>query len=169
MPRIFKHIYVKNIIAAWQYISGFILYIIIDQISKTFLIYYLNNLPYKIKNISDNFDLVYVWNYGISFGLFSNHKLGSFIFFIINSIITTYLILIRFSAKNKLEDAAYCLIIGGAIGNLFDRIARGAVFDFIYLHYDKYNFPIFNGADMFISLGVALLLYSSFSKKPLSK
>ncbi len=161
----FKRAYINNLIGIWKYIVGFIPYVIIDQTTKTFFIYFLKDLPFQMQKVTDNFDFVYVWNYGASFGLFGHHALSNLMFFVMNSIITIWLVIARFSVKNKLEDMAYCLIIGGAVGNLIDRIVRGCVFDFIYLHCDLYNFPIFNGADFFISLGVFLLIYSSLYTK----
>ena len=130
----------------------------IDQLSKSYLI---NVLPKKFEY---SFDLlpflkiVYAWNYGISFGLFSGYYQYSNYFFIaINLLITLYLLylLIYDAEYNKI---ALSLIIGGAIGNLIDRLIRGAVFDFIFLYYEKYSFPAFNMADAFISAGALIFL-----------
>lgn len=57
---------------------------------------------------------------------------------------------------------AYAIIISGATGNLIDRFINGAVFDFIYLHYQNYHFPVFNLADCYISLGIMMLIYDMF-------
>ena len=149
MLNIFKNIY------------RFLFFVIIDQISKSFLIIYLEKLPNKRLNILKNFDLVHVWNYGISFGAFGSYKFSNLIFFVINFFIIVYLLISRIKSKNNIQNFAYDLIIGGAIGNLIDRVLRGGVFDFIYLHYKDYGFPIFNGADTFIFLGVALIIYEN--------
>ncbi len=61
-------------------------------------------------------------------------------------------------ANNFLQNFGYNLIIGGALGNLFDRAFRGGVFDFIAIHYNDYYFPVFNIADMFISIGVFVIM-----------
>ena len=58
---------------------------------------------------------------------------------------------------------AFSFVIGGAIGNLYDRILYGYVIDFIEIHYDSFYWPIFNIADIAISIGIILLLYSMFS------
>jgi signal peptidase II len=119
--------------------------------------------------INENFDLVYVWNYGISFGAFSNHALSNVCFFIINFCIIIYLIFLRFSINQGLQSFAYDCLIGGAIGNLVDRVLRGGVFDFIYFHYKEYGFPIFNLADMFISIGVAIIIYINLTSEKIKK
>lgn len=142
-----------------------ILFLLIDQISKNFVINYLNKIPYRIKNINSSFDLVYVWNHGISFGILGGYDISNMVFFILNCIIVIYLLSLLFQSKNKLEIFAYNLIIGGAIGNLFDRVTRGGVFDFIHLHYKEYSFPIFNGADMFVSLGIYIIIYENIIRK----
>jgi signal peptidase II len=58
---------------------------------------------------------------------------------------------------------AYSFVIGGALGNLYDRIVYGYVIDFIEIHYNNFYWPIFNIADVAISIGIILLLYSMFS------
>ena len=86
-------------------------------------------------------------------GLYTNKFLT-----IINLMIVIYLIYWQFIAQNLWEYSALSLIIGGAIGNLYDRIVRGAVFDFIDFHIMGYHFPVFNLADSFISIGVGILI-----------
>jgi signal peptidase II len=68
-------------------------------------------------------------------------------------------------SESKLSIYGLNLIISGAIGNLVDRIIRGAVFDFIYFNYQEFSFPAFNLADSFISIGAALFIYDYFFKK----
>jgi signal peptidase II len=68
-------------------------------------------------------------------------------------------------SKSVISFLGYSCIIGGAIGNVIDRVFRGAVFDFIYFHYQDYGFPIFNLADSFISLGVIILIYDYWCQK----
>ena len=64
-----------------------------------------------------------------------------------------------------MEVFSYSLLIGGALGNLIDRIIHGAVFDFIRIHYADYDFPIFNLADSYITIGSILLLLQFFINK----
>ena len=131
---------------------------IIDRATKLLMIkaaepnYDLNILVTPFLNLN------LIWNDGIAFGLFSfNEKvyynLITFIIFMIT------LIIIYFMLKSKgLEKIGFLMIIGGSLGNLFDRLYYSSVPDFIDFHYNNFHWFIFNVADIFISLGVILLL-----------
>ncbi|KAJ6644825.1 UDP-N-acetylmuramoylalanine--D-glutamate ligase, partial [Pseudolycoriella hygida] len=111
-------------------------------------------------------DIVYSWNYGISFGLFRNYyQYSNMLFMVLNSAIIAYLWGILMRATSILGFVGYSFVVGGAVGNLIDRFINGAVFDFIYLHYKEMGFPVFNLADSFISLGVIILLYDYYQTK----
>ncbi len=107
-----------------------------------------------------------IWNDGIAFGLFSfNEKVYyNLITFIIFAIT---LIIIFFMLRSKgLEKIGFLMIIGGSMGNLFDRLYYSSVPDFIDFHYNNFHWFIFNVADIFISLGViVLLILEIFLKK----
>ena len=116
--------------------------------------------------VTSFFDFAYSWNHGISFGLFGGYAQHSNILFIVlNIIITAYLWYQLFKYKSPASFAGYSLIIGGAIGNIIDRILQGAVFDFLHFHYGDYSFPVFNVADAFISVGAAILIYDYYKSK----
>lgn len=135
------------------------LIICVDQISKTMVISYLRDVPELYVSLNKFLSLVYSWNYGISFGLLGQYYQYSNYFFIaINSLISSYVLKLFWHAKPKTEVIGYTFILGGALSNLMDRIYRGGVFDFISFNYENYYFPVFNPADMAISLGVALTL-----------
>lgn len=142
-----------------------------DQLTKTFLITYLKTKPGFIIELLPFLDLVYAWNYGISFGLFSKYyQYSNYVLLLLNSVIVVYLanLLLKADAKSKIYGLN--LIIAGAIGNLIDRIIRGAVFDFIYFNYNGYDFPAFNVADSFITVGGALFIWGYLRrKKPLAE
>ena len=151
----------------------FILFaVFVDQVSKYFIIEYFNIYPELLINdflyeVNQYLNIVIVWNKGFAFGLFQNNifSVNILYIFLIGSVI---LVLIIYA--NKLNEKYYFLIfgliIGGALGNLIDRILYGAVVDFIDLHYNNFHWFIFNVADIFISLGVILLIYSEiFLKK----
>ncbi|GAB4166476.1 MAG: hypothetical protein Tsb006_5840 [Rickettsiaceae bacterium] len=133
----------------------------LDQLSKAYLITYLKTQPGYVKEIFPFFDLVYAWNYGISFGLFREYyQYSNLAFLALNSIIIIYLIRMLYTSKGRLFQTGLILVIGGALGNLIDRIYRGAVFDFLYFHYQGVGFPAFNLADSFISIGACLIIYN---------
>ena len=107
-------------------------------------------------------NLVLVQNKGISFGLFSRYEVGWLI-----SILTIGIVVVLFIWMRKLERAIlalpFSLIIGGAIGNLIDRLNYGFVVDFIDFHFFGWHWPAFNIADSAITVGVIFLLIASFS------
>ena len=140
-------------------IAVFIFLICSDLFSK-FLVQNYLYLNQSIK-ISDTFDLVYVQNYGVSFGLFSGNIYYLFIV-IIGLIIVIFVIYLMIAAEKKLEKYAYFLIITGALGNIIDRALNSYVVDFISLHYKSFYWPAFNLADIYITIGIIMLLMSFF-------
>ena len=106
------------------------------------------------------FKFVFVWNPGTSFSLFRalGHS-APIIIMVLTGIITGFLgHQLLFRAKEKIERAALSLIIGGALGNLIDRIRFGAVIDFLDFHWKAWHWPAFNVADICICIGVGLYL-----------
>ncbi len=116
------------------------------------------------------FDLVLVFNRGISFGLLSDLGIwGPRILSSATACIIGILFFWLWRARRKNEVVGIILILGGAVGNLIDRIHDDAVTDFISLFVDQYHWPVFNGADVFITVGVLyLLLLNSNSDQNLS-
>lgn len=104
-------------------------------------------------------DLVMVWNKGVSYGLFSTHTQEWLIG--VSLLITALLWVWVSRAERAFTAAALALVIGGALANALDRALRGAVADFFYLHYQSFNWYVFNLADVAIVAGVALLIYES--------
>ena len=136
------------------------LLIFLDQASKTFLIHYLKEQPGYMVELAPMLNIVYAWNYGISFGLFRDYyQYSNYAFLILNSFIIIYLSYIALKSESCLSFICFSIIIGGALGNLIDRILRGAVFDFIYFYYQDFSFPAFNLADSFITIGACLIIY----------
>ena len=110
-----------------------------------------------------NFNLV--WNSGIAFGLFSFNE--EFYYNIVSLIIVIITLIILFFAikSSGFEKIGFSMIFGGSLGNIFDRLYYTAVVDFIDLHINNIHWFIFNVADMFITLGVLMLIYLEFVKK----
>jgi signal peptidase II len=104
------------------------------------------------------FNLVTVWNYGISFGLFNTGSAGGSVVFVglALAIVVALLVWLR-SVTAPLIAVALGLVIGGAIGNVIDRLRFGAVFDFLDFHVAGWHWPAFNVADSAICVGVFLL------------
>ena len=129
-----------------------------DRISKIYVIY-LDNKLFGSEIYSSNFlNINLIWNEGIAFGLFSfNEK----IFYNILTIIILIIILIIFFMtikSNGLKKYSLLMILGGALGNVFDRLYYKAVPDFIDFHIGNFHWFIFNVADIFISIGIIFLI-----------
>ena len=110
-----------------------------------------------------NFDLI--WNIGIGFGLLSTNStlLYNFITTLIG-IVIIFLVYI-FAISNKVDKFIYSIIVGGALGNFYDRIVYKAVPDFVDLHYENFHWFTFNLADIFITIGIVMLLLNEITKK----
>ena len=132
---------------------------ICDRIFKIVIIDNFNDNSYFINEIV-NFNLI--WNTGVGFGLLSSE---SSFFYNSITILIFLIVLVLFYAlivsKNS-EKKIYAIIIGGAIGNLYDRFYYNAVPDFIDLHYNSYHWFTFNIADIFITLGIILFVINDF-------
>jgi len=108
--------------------------------------------------ITSFLNIVKVVNTGISFGLFDNIKYGQFILSFIILLIVVCLLLIAWKSNNDYKIIVYSLIISGGLGNLYDRIVYGGVFDFLDFHIGDYHWPAFNVADTLICIGIFLLI-----------
>ena len=137
-----------------------VLIVALDQLSK-FIVHSSMNLYDSFNVIPYFLNFTYIRNEGIAFGI--NFPGGKIFFIIFPILITFYLISLL---KNKeFEDypsqVALYLIIGGAIGNILDRIFRGYVVDFIDVHINGNHWYVFNIADSAVTIGLLFLLYSS--------
>ena len=117
-----------------------------------------NQAPLDHIQVFSFFNLVRVWNHGVSFGMFNHLEAGQIIFSVIVAIITVIVLVWLYRSQKLYLSWALGLIIGGALGNLADRIQNGAVADFLDFHLASYHWPAFNLADSFVFIGVALLL-----------
>ena len=144
------------------YITLVLFVFALDRISKSIILNILDDTGKVDIYVNSFFSLFLVWNKGIGFGLFSFDKSSiyngiSLIILIINFIII-YLIYIEKTPKTYF----LAIILGGSIGNLFDRYYYTAVPDFIDLNYNGYHWFIFNVADIFITLGIICLIFAEF-------
>ena len=139
--------------------SSFIFLIfLLDRVSKTYVIY-LNDKLLGIEILSSKFlNIRLIWNEGIAFGLLSfNDKI---IYNLLTFIILVIILVIFFMVLKSygLKKYSLLMILGGAIGNVYDRIFYGAVPDFIDFHIGNFHWFIFNVADIFITLGVIFMI-----------
>jgi signal peptidase II len=114
-------------------------------------------------------DLTYTLNPGAAFSLFATMPIGAReVFFLVLSCTATavLLVLLARGSTSASSRVGFALILGGTLGNLIDRLARGRVVDFIYFHHDSFSYPIFNVADSAITIGVATILVVSFLSSP---
>ena len=140
---------------------GIILFIFLaDRISKLYILSILEDSGFVDININQFINFILVWNSGIGFGLFSFEQ--STIYSLITLIIILInLIIIYFIIKtNDFSKYFYLFILGGSLGNLFDRIYYSSVPDFIDISYKGYHWFVFNVADIFISLGIICLIFA---------
>lgn len=133
--------------------------IFFDQTTKTIIKFSVN--PFESIRILPFLNIVYVENTGSAFGMFKS--LGSLFFIIFSSIAIIFIgyLLIK-EIENRL---VYAVILGGAIGNLIDRLIYGYVIDFVDFHIGNFHWPAFNVADSALTIGIFLLLYKTFFSK----
>ncbi|MEM8948726.1 MAG: signal peptidase II [Pseudomonadota bacterium] len=135
-----------------------IVIIVADQITKWIALTGIDFAANPIK-VTSFFDLVLVWNRGVSFGMFSNA--GDYGPLILSGIAIAVVIGLLWwlrQAETWLAITALGLVIGGALGNVIDRFRFGAVVDFLYFHVGDFHWPAFNVADTAICIGAGLLL-----------
>ncbi|TNG92879.1 lipoprotein signal peptidase [Pasteurellaceae bacterium USgator11] len=135
----------------------------LDLFSKWIVV---NNFQlYESINILPVFNFTYVRNYGAAFSFLADHGGWQKYFFIVLALgISALLIywLYRNNASKKLMNCGYALIIGGALANMVDRTYHGFVVDFLHVYWENYHFPVFNIADVSISIGAGLLILDYF-------
>ena len=132
--------------------------LVLDQVAKWWIRVVVMDPPVDIE-VTPFFKLVLAWNRGISFSLFrSDSPAGPWIFVAVALAVVAGLVVWLARLDRAWPAVALGLVIGGALGNVVDRIRFHAVVDFLYFHWEEYYFPTFNVADSAISVGVALLV-----------
>ncbi len=128
---------------------------IFDLISKQ-IIYYSIDLN-SFLTITSFLDVVHIHNFGISFGFFSG-IVSPWIFILVGIIVTGFIFYMLIKSTNHMEKWGFTVIIAGALSNIADRALNGYVTDFIYLHYQDFYWPAFNFADIYISVGICVIV-----------
>lgn len=129
--------------------------VVLDRVSKIIIV---NKMTMEQSiTVIDNFFYITYWeNKGAAWGIFQN---GRYFLIAVTSIVSLILAYMLYKSDNKILKTSLALILGGAGGNLIDRVFRGSVVDFFDFYIFSYNFPIFNIADMFVVIGTFLLAY----------
>ena len=128
---------------------------IFDLISKQ-IIYYSIDLN-SFLTITSFLDVAHIHNFGISFGFFSG-IVSPWILILVGIIVTGFIFYMLIKSTNHMEKWGFTVIIAGALSNIADRALNGYVTDFIYLHYQDFYWPAFNFADIYISVGICVIV-----------
>ena len=139
-------------------IQFFIIIIIflIDRLSKIYILNITGEVDVYINSFLSFF---LVWNTGIGFGLFSFEQSSIYDFITVLIVIINLMIIYLIFKSKNIRAYFFLIILGGSLGNLFDRIYYSAVPDFIDLNYNGYHWFIFNVADIFITFGIICLIF----------
>lgn len=145
------------------YFSIAVLAIIIDQLTKWMASTHLT--LHEQNPVMPSFNLTLMHNYGAAFSFLSNAGGWQRWFFTIVAVVISIVLIVwitRLKSNERWLGISLALVLGGAIGNLIDRVAYGYVVDFIQWYYDRFYWPAFNIADSAIFVGAGMLLLSSF-------
>ena len=134
----------------------------LDRFSKIYILNILNSEGKVDFYINQFLNIYLVWNTGIGFGLFSSEDILFYNIFTAIIIIINIVILYFAFIETKIKSFFLMIILGGSLGNLFDRVYYRAVPDFIDLNYAGYHWFIFNVADIFITIGIICLIFLEF-------
>ena len=140
---------------------------ILDRLTKLCVIY-LDKINSGSEIFSSKFLNIYlIWNEGIAFGLFSFNENYLYNFLTLFILIIIFIILYMISKSSGIKKYSLLMILGGAFGNVYDRIIYKAVPDFIDFHVGNFHWFIFNVSDIFISVGVILMVILEILDKPI--
>ncbi len=132
-----------------------------DQLSKFWILnHVLDGRPFI--EITSFFNLVQAWNTGVSFSMFSGSgATGTIVLCLVAAAIVVSLLWWLYKENVRLIQIGLGMIIGGALGNIVDRVRLGAVFDFLDFHFAGHHWPAFNLADSFICIGAVIIILQS--------
>ena len=137
----------------------------LDRISKVYVIFLYDRNSSLNLFTSKFLDINLIWNDGIAFGLFSFDERIYYNILTVLILIITLIIFWMITRTKGLEKLAFLMIFGGSLGNIFDRIFYSSVTDFIDFHFNNFHWFIFNVADIFITIGVIMLIMLEIFKK----
>ena len=113
------------------------------------------------------FDLVHTLNLGAAFSILANAGGWQRHFFTLLGLLVSFFLIFLLwrGVRSRLETLAYVFIVAGALGNVVDRLRIGAVIDFLDFHWQGWHWPAFNSADVFIVMGVGIMVFTSLMRK----
>lgn len=141
--------------------------LVLDQVSKSWILDVVMQPAPRTVEVTGFFNLVLTWNRGVSFGMFQGD--AGYMPYVLSAVAFAVIAMLGrwlWTAERPLQAAALGMIIGGAIGNMLDRLYYGAVCDFLDFHLAGIHFWAFNVADAGISVGVSLLLVDGLFAEP---
>ena len=144
-----------SITSQYAFLIALVIFIL-DQTTKYLIKSYVS--PYEIIRVLPFFNIVYVENIGSAFGMFKS--LGNVFFIIVAALAMVFVSILII--KDKDNRLSFSLILGGAAGNLTDRIIRGYVIDFLDMYVGRYHWPAFNVADSALTIGIFLIALGLF-------
>lgn len=149
------------------FISIFVISIcfILDRFSKIYIINFFINNNINEYYINSYLNFILVWNKGIAFGLLESENLNYLIITTFIFCIILFIVYMIVKSKAFTETLCFSIIVGGALGNLFDRLYYKSVPDFIDLHYRDFHWFTFNISDIFITVSIMLLITFDLIKK----
>ncbi len=151
-----------NLVRVIETLLAIIFLVLIDQCTKIFISKIMLNNRFEDMQLLSFLNIVFVRNTGVSFGMFSEWGiLGRYFFSIFSIVIGSFLILLAIFSDTKVFRSSLGLISSGALGNAIDRVYFGGVIDFIDFFIYNVHWPAFNFADIFITVGVILLLFDN--------
>ena len=139
-------------------ISLTLLIFLIDRISKIYVINLNKNFSGSEIFSSKFLNIYLIWNEGIAFGLFSSNENNIYNILTLLIIFVIIIIFYMITKSQGLQKYSLLMILGGALGNVFDRILYKSVPDFIDFHINEFHWFIFNVADIFITIGVICMI-----------
>lgn len=149
-----------------KYLLLALLLLVLDQLSKWWVL--ANYQPYEVESLLPVFNMTLVFNKGAAFSFLSDAGGWQRWFFTgLSSVVSMALLvwLLRLKSDERLTAVSLALILGGALGNLIDRIRLGQVVDFLDFHWQQWHWPAFNLADSAITIGVIFMLLSSLQQR----
>ena len=137
----------------------------LDRISKIYILNIVENAGNVDIYITSFLNFILVWNTGIGFGILSFEEKIAYNLITAIIIIINLIIILLIIKSTDFKIYFYLIILGGSLGNLFDRIYYSAVPDFIDVNFNGYHWFVFNIADMFITIGVICLIFAEIFLK----